>query len=146
MSFGKNRDILMRTVYDPNNVHFGSWTPNISLKHNGTTRTMGVRPQWRDYQSVGMAMVVMIMEGWVIGKLGGGAASTQEHSELEWVSTTEPCTLPAIMEMHLWMQSIRMPLLQPGSTTDSFVTNGGLYRRLLYFANLLLCSAAILKE
>lgn len=24
-----------------------------------------------------------------------------------------------------WMQSVRMPLLQPGSRTDSFVTNGG---------------------
>lgn len=77
------------------------WTQhkNMSLKCNGTTRTKGVRPQWRDYQSAGMAMAGMIMVTWVGGKPGGGGKNMWTLW-LEWVSAAQPCMLPAIMEMH----------------------------------------------
>ena len=75
---------------------------------------MSGRPQWRDHQRAGVAAVVMVMVGWVkrqtngwgVGGEEGEAASTCEHSELVWVSTTQPCTLPDSMEMqcgcNLW--------------------------------------------
>lgn len=73
-------------------------------------------------------------------RTGGQAEGAREH----WLGVR-------MGEEHTAMhgRALRMPLLQPGSTTVSFcyklgLGKGGLYRRLLYFANLLLCSAAIL--
>lgn len=53
------------------------------------------------------------------------AASSCEHSGVRMSEHHRAMHNASHYGNALWMQSMGMPLLQPGSTTDSFVTNGG---------------------
>lgn len=132
---GKNTGVLMTNVSDLDDAHLDSWTQNMSVKQ---TTVEGLLKWWCGYGCNGHGV------RWVRGRLGGGRQVNVNTRELEWVSTTQPCTLLAIMEMQFSEDALTSALKH--DRLICYKWGGGLYRRLLYFANLLLCSAAILKR
>lgn len=87
---GKNTGVLMTNVSDLDDAHLDSWTQNMSVKQ---TTVEGLLKWWCGYGCNGHGV------RWVRGRLGGGRQVNVNTRELEWVSTTQPCTLLAIMEM-----------------------------------------------
>lgn len=81
---------LMTNVSDLDDAHLDSWTQNMSVKQ---TTVEGLLKWWCGYGCNGHGV------RWVRGRLGGGRQVNVNTRELEWVSTTQPCTLLAIMEM-----------------------------------------------
>ena len=109
----------------------------MSLKRDGTT--MSVRAQCHDHGG-------MNKEANRGG--GGGGRGRQVHVNTRGVRMSEQhAAMHAASHYGNTLDAGSEEALTSAWKHDRlFVTNEGLYRRLLYFANLLLCSAAILKE
>lgn len=104
-------------VWNLGKVHLDSWR---QTSHSNVMTRSGLwllRRQWREHQSA--AMAVMIMVRWMKGKPGEGSKNMKT---LVGVRMSEDHTAMHAAS-HCW-NALWMPLLQPGSTTDSFVTNG----------------------